>query len=128
VAELAGLAVLAVVIDRVPREPVFLAGAASVALGGLLLAVAARPGVFVAALGLVGGGYAIWMIPATVLADRVGTPIPPGHLAAFRVSLDVGMILGPILLGGMAEMAGTRAAAGVAGLALLGGALALGRR
>jgi MFS family permease len=128
VAELAGLVGLGLVIDRAPREPVFLLGAVSVTCGGLLLAVAARPAVFVAALALIGGGYANWMIPATVLADRVGTPIPPGHLAAFRISLDAGMILGPILLGGIAEMLGLRAGAGVAGVLLLAGAFVLARR
>lgn len=128
VAELIGLLALGLVIDRVRREPAFFAGAVSVLAGGGLLAVAAQPAAFVIALALVGGGYAIWMIPATVLADRTGTPIPPGHLAVFRITMDAGMILGPLLLGGFAELAGERVAVGAAGLALIGGALALGRR
>jgi MFS family permease len=128
VAELVGLIVLGLVIDRVRREPVFLAGALSVLAGGVLLAVAARPAAFVVALALVGGGYANWMIPATVLADRTGTPIPPGQLAVFRITMDTGMILGPLLLGSVAELVGDRVAVATAGLVLVAGALALWRR
>jgi MFS family permease len=128
VAELAGLVAVGLVIDRVRREPVFLAGAVSVTLGGLALALGQTPAVFVAGLVLIGGGYAVWMIPATVLADRAGTPLPPGHLAAFRVAMDAGMILGPLALGGLAELAGQRVTVGGAGLILVAGALALLRR
>jgi hypothetical protein len=67
------------------------------------------------------------MIPATVLADRVGPAIPPGHLAAFRVAMDAGMIVGPVVLGALAGLAGQRWAAGVAGLLLVAGAVLLGR-
>jgi DHA1 family inner membrane transport protein len=128
VAELVGLLAVGVVIDRAPREPLFMAGAVAVTLGGLLLAVGTRPAVFVGAVALIGGGYAVWMIPATVLADRVGPAIPPGHLAAFRVAMDTGMILGPVVLGALAGLAGERWAVGVAGFVLIGGALVLGRR
>jgi MFS family permease len=128
VAELIGLLAVGLVIDRVPREPLFMAGAVAVTLGGLLLAVGTQPAVFVGAVALIGGGYSVWMIPATVLADRVGPAIPPGHLAAFRVAMDTGMILGPVVLGGLAWLAGERWAAGVAGLLLVAGAHLLGRR
>jgi hypothetical protein len=67
-------------------------------------------------------------VPATVLADRVGPAIPPGHLAAFRVVMDTGMILGPVVLGALAGLAGKRWAVGVAGLLLVGAAHLLGRR
>ena len=128
VAELAGLVGLGLAIDRVRREPAFLAGAVSVAAGGLILAAASQPSLFVVGLMLIGGGYANWMIPATVLVDRSGTPIPPGHLAIFRITMDIGMILGPILLGSLAELAGDRVAVGAAGFVLIGGGLALARR
>jgi MFS family permease len=128
VAELIGLVAVGLVIDRVRREPLFMAGAVAVTAGGVLLALGTQPAVFVGALVLVGGGYAVWMIPATVLADRVGPAIPPGHLAAFRVAMDSGMILGPVVLGALAGLAGQRWAAGVAGFVLLGGAYLLGRR
>jgi MFS family permease len=128
VAELAGLVAVSFVIDRVRREPLFLGGAAVVAAGGLGMALAPGPALFIAGLVLVGWGFAIWMIPATVLADRAGTPIPPGHLAVFRIVMDAGMIVGPILLGAVAEVAGDRVAIGAAGFTLLGGALALSRR
>ena len=82
-------------IDRVRREPLFLAGAVAVALGGLVLAVGSHPAAFVLGLVLVGGGFAVWMIPAMVLSDRAGTPLPPAPLAVYRISLDAGMILGP---------------------------------
>jgi MFS family permease len=127
VAELVGLLAVGLVIDRAPREPLFLAGAVAVTLGGVLLALGARPAVFVGALALIGGGFAVWMIPATVLADRVGPAIPPGHLAAFRVAMDAGMIVGPVVLGALAGLAGQRWAAGVAGLLLVAGAVLLGR-
>jgi DHA1 family multidrug resistance protein-like MFS transporter len=128
VAELLGLLGIGLVIDRLRREPLFLAGAVSVTLGGLILGVGARPVVFIAGLVLVGGGFSVWMIPATVLADRAGTPLPPAHLATFRIAMDAGMILGPLALGALAELAGERIAVAAAGLILLAGAVALTRR
>ncbi len=127
-AEVLGLAALGLVIDRVRREPAFLVGALSVTAGGLLLAWATQTGGFVVGLILIGAGFAVWMIPATVLADRAGTPLPPGHLAAYRIVMDTGMILGPLLLGGLAELAGDRVAVGVAGFVVVIGALAMLRR
>jgi MFS transporter, DHA1 family, multidrug resistance protein len=127
VAEVAGLALLSLVIDRVRREPLFLAGAVVVLGGGLLLAAGSRPAVFAAGLVLVGGGFSVWMIPATVLADRAGTPLPPIHLAAYRIALDAGMILGPLILGAMAELAGYRAAVAAGGLIFVAGAGILAR-
>jgi MFS family permease len=126
-AELAGLVVVGFVIDRVRREPLFVGGAVAVLAGGLLLAVGARPATFVVALVLMGGGFAVWMIPATVLADRAGTPIPPTSLAIFRASVDAGMIIGPIALAGLAGMVGERPSVGAAGLVLLAAALYLAR-
>lgn len=127
-AEVVGLAGLGLVIDRVRREPVFLGGALAVTVGGLLLAWGTHTGLFVVGLVLVGAGFAVWMIPATVLADRAGTPLPPGHLALYRIVMDTGMILGPLLLGGLAELAGDRVAVGAAGFVVIVGALALLRR
>jgi MFS family permease len=129
-AELAGLLGVGLVIDRVRREPVFFAGAASVALGGLILAAGTHPAVFVLGLVLVGGGFAVWMVPAIVMADRVGAPIAPGYFAVYRIAMDLGMIVGPLALGALADVLGARAAVGGAGFALVGGAvaLALGRR
>jgi MFS family permease len=128
VAELVGLLAVGLVIDRMPREPLFLGGAVSVALGALVLAVGGRAVTFVSGLVLVGGGFAVWMIPATVLTDRAGTPIPPAYLAGYRVAIDSGMILGPLVLGLVAEAAGERVAVGCAGLFLLGGAILLATR
>ena len=71
------------------------AGALAVALGGLVLAAGTHPAVFVLGLVLVGGGFAVWMVPAIVLADRVGTPMPPGYFAVYRIAMDAGMIAGP---------------------------------
>jgi MFS family permease len=129
-AELAGLLAVGIVIDRVRREPVFFAGAAAVAAGGLVLAAGAHPAVFVLGLVLVGGGFAVWMVPAIVLADRVGTPMPPGYFAVYRIAMDAGMIVGPLALGAAADFLGARVAVGGAGFALVAGAvaLALGRR
>jgi predicted MFS family arabinose efflux permease len=127
-AEVAGLAAVGLVIDRVRREPLFLAGTAAVVAGSAVLAAGARPAHFVLGLILVGAGFANWMIPATVLADRVGTPIPPEHLALYRVVMDVGMILGPLALGAVAQAAGARTAAAVSATALVLGSLALARR
>lgn len=128
VAELIGLLAVGLVIDRVPREPLFLGGAVSVALGALVLAVGARAVTFVGGLVLVGGGFAVWMIPATVLTDRARTPLPPAYLAGYRIAIDAGMILGPLVLGVVAEAAGERVAVGSAGLFLLGGAILLAAR
>jgi MFS family permease len=127
-AELIGLSLVAVVIDRVPREPLFLGGAVAVALGGLVLALGLRPATFVLGLVLVGGGFAVWMVPPMLLSDRAGTPLPPAPLAVYRISLDGGMILGPILLGGLAQLAGQRVVVGGGGLILIAGALVLARR
>ena len=125
-AELAGLLAVGLIIDRVRQEPVFLAGAAAVAAGGVILAAGAQPWVFVLGLVLVGGGFAVWMVPALVLTDRVGTPMPPGYFAAYRISVDAGMIAGPLAVGVVADLFGARAAVGSAGLALVAGAIALG--
>jgi predicted MFS family arabinose efflux permease len=129
-AELAGLLGVGLVIDRIRREPVFLVGAVTAAAGGLVLAAGTHPGVFVLGLVLVGGGFAVWMVPAIVLADRVGTPMPPGYFAVYRIAMDAGMIAGPLVLGAMADLLGARAAVGSAGFALVAGAVALmlGRR
>lgn len=129
-AELAGLLGVGIVIDRVRREPVFLGGGLAVAAGGLVLAAGTHPAVFVLGLVLVGGGFAVWMVPAIVLADRVGTPMPPGYFAVYRIAMDAGMIVGPLALGAVADLFGARAAVGGAGLALVAGgvALSLGRR
>ena len=129
-AELTGLLGVGLVIDRVRREPVFFAGAASVALGGLILAAGTHPAVFVLGLVLVGGGFAVWMVPAIVMAERVGAPIAPGYFAVYRIAMDLGMIVGPLALGALADVLGARAAVGGAGFALVAGAvaLALGRR
>jgi predicted MFS family arabinose efflux permease len=128
--ELAGLLGIGIVIDRVRREPVFLGGGLAVALGGLVLAAGTHPAAFVLGLALVGGGFAVWMVPAIVLADRVGTPMPPGYFAVYRIAMDAGMILGPLVLGAVADLVGARVAVGSAGLVLVAGglALALGRR
>jgi MFS family permease len=124
-AELAGLAFVGFLIDRVRREPVFVVGAVGVALGGMLLALGARPVAFSLGLVLLGGGFSVWMIPATVLTDRVGTPLPAVHLATYRISMDGGMILGPLVLGLLGTLAGDRAAAGVGGLIMAAGAATL---
>jgi hypothetical protein len=127
-AELAGLLAIAVVLDRVRSEPFFLAGAAAVTTGGLLMGWGARPVVFAAGLVLIGAGFSVWMVPATVLAARAGTPIPAPYLAAYRIALDAGTIAGPLLVGAGAEVIGGRATAAVAGLVALAGGLALARR
>ena len=126
VAELAGLLGVALVIDRVRREPVFLGGAVAVAVGGLVLAVGTHPAVFVLGLVLVGGGFAVWMVPAIALTDRVGTPMPPGYFAVYRIAMDAGMIVGPLALGAAAALVGDRVAVGGAGLVLVAGGVALG--
>jgi MFS family permease len=129
-AELAGLLGVGLVIDRIRREPIFFVGAAAVASGGLVLAMGTHPAVFVLGLVLVGGGFAVWMVPAIVLADRVGTPMPPGYFAVYRIAMDAGMIVGPLALGAVADVLGARPAVGGAGLVMIAGALALafGRR
>ena len=128
--ELAALLAVGIVVDRVRREPVFLAGAVAVAVGGLVMAAGAHAAVFVLGLALVGGGFAVWMVPALVLADRVGTPMPPGYFAVYRIAMDAGMIVGPLALGAVAGLLGDRVAVGGAGFVLVAGAVALrfGRR
>jgi len=68
------------------------------------------------------------MIPAMVLSDRAGTPLPPAPLAVYRISLDGGMILGPVVLGGLAQIAGESFVVGGGGFVLVAGALVLARR
>ncbi len=70
------------------------------------------------------------MVPALVLADRVGTPMPPGYFAVYRIAMDAGMIVGPLALGAVADLLGDRVAVGGAGFVLVAGAVALrfGRR
>ena len=124
-AELAGLLGVGLVIDRIRREPVFCLGAGAVAAGGLVLAAGTHPAVFVLGLVLVGGGFAVWMVPAIVMADRVGTPMPPGYFAVYRIAMDTGMIVGPLALGALADVAGARVAVGGAGFVLVAGAVLL---
>jgi MFS family permease len=124
-AELGGLVALGAVIDRVRREPVFFAGAVAVAAGGLVLATGAHAALFVLGLVLVGGGFAVWMVPALVLADRVGTPMPPGYFAVYRIAMDAGMIAGPLAVGAVADLLGDRIAISGAGLVLVAGAVVL---
>ena len=124
-AELVGLLGLGLVIDRIRREPAFLAGALSVGAGGLVLALGIHASAFVVGLVLVGGGFAVWMIPATLLADRAGTPLAPGYLAVFRLVMDAGMIAGPVVLTGLAQAAGEPVAIGTAGAVLIAAALTL---
>ena len=100
-------------------------GAASVALGGIVLAASVRPAFFVVGLALVGLGFAVSMIPAALLADWTGGRITPWHLAAYRISTDAGMIFGPLVSGGLAHLTGERTALGLAGLVLVGGGLGL---
>ena len=126
-AELAGLLGVGMVIDRVRREPVFLGGALAVALGALVLSVGTHAAVFVLGLALVGGGFAVWMVPAIVLTDRVGTPMPPGYFAVYRIAMDGGMIVGPLVLGALADVVGDRITVGGAGLMLVAGGVALRR-
>jgi DHA1 family bicyclomycin/chloramphenicol resistance-like MFS transporter len=127
-AELAGLLGIAVILDRVRPEPFFLAGAGAVAAGGLLMGWGPRPATFAVGLVLVGAGFSVWMVPATVLAARAGTPIPAPYLAAYRIALDAGTIAGPLVVGVGAEVVGDRVTAAVAGLVALAGGLALARR
>jgi MFS family permease len=128
VAELLGLFGLSLVIDRSRREPIFLAGAVAVTTGGVILATTADVRAFVIGQVCVRAGFAVWMIPAMLLAERAGTPIAARYLAWYRIVLDSGMILGPLLLGSLAELVGERVAIGSAGALLLAGALALMRR
>jgi hypothetical protein len=97
-----------------------------VVAGGVVLAIGTHPALFVLGLVLVGGGFAVWMVPAIVLTDRVGTPMPPSYFAVYRIAMDAGMIVGPLALGAVADLVGARAAVGSAGLALVAGAVALG--
>jgi MFS family permease len=127
VAEILGLVVVGLAMDRGRAEPIFPWGAGAVVAGGLLMALGAHSGAFVLGLVLVGGGFAVWMVPAAVLSERVGTPLPPAYLAVYRLAMDTGTIAGPLLLGGVADLLGARAAAGSAGFLLVAGAVALGR-
>jgi hypothetical protein len=127
-AELAGLVAVAVIVDRTRGEPLFLAGGLAVAVGGLLMGFGGRSGVFAAGLVLAGAGFSVWMVPATVLTAGAGTPIPASYLAAYRIALDAGTIAGPIVVGVGAATVGDRVTAVTAGLAVLGGGLALAWR
>ena len=52
--------------------------------------------------------------------------MPPGYFAVYRIAMDTGMIVGPLALGAVADVAGDRAAVGGAGFALVAGAVLLG--
>ena len=45
--------------------------------------------------------------------------MPPGYFAVYRIAMDAGMIVGPLALGAVADVAGARAAVGGAGFALV---------
>ena len=55
-------------------------GAVSVAAGGLVLAAGTHPAVFVLGLVLIGGGFAVWMVPAIVHGG------PGGHARCPRAT------------------------------------------
>jgi MFS family permease len=128
-ADVVVLTALAVLIDRVRQDRLFLGGAATAMAGAALLVLGAAPAAFVAATVLIACGFAVWMVPATVLTARVGTPLPAAPLAILRVAMDLGMILGPLASGALVELAGDRTAVLATAVVFVAGAAGLaGRR
>jgi MFS family permease len=126
-AELVGLVAVSVAIDRVRRELVFMAGALTAMTGALVLAGGHHQAVFIAGVMLAWSGFAVWTVPAAVLVDRAGIPVPPHSLALYRTVMDAGLIVGPLGLGALADLTGERIAVSVGGTAFVAGAVALYR-
>ena len=53
--------------------------------------------------------------------------MPPGYFAVYRIAMDGGMIVGPLVLGALADVVGDRITVGGAGLMLVAGGVALRR-
>ncbi len=124
-----GMVALRLAGDRIVARvgPAFTVRAsAAVALAGVTLAVSAPSTAWViAGFGLMGAGYAIVM-PLVFSRAAADPDVPPGIAIAGVATLAYGgMLLGPPVIGGVAELVGLRAAfATLALLALLSFALA----
>jgi MFS family permease len=107
--------------DRRGRRPPVLAGLAVTAVGTAVLGFLSDPVLFLAASLLAGMGSGLVNPPinATV-ADVIGSRARGGTvLAGFQMVADVGAIIGPVVAGALAEVAGFGAAFAMSGAAAL---------
>ncbi len=138
--------------DRVGRRPVLIVGAASSTLGMTLLALSSSVGLYLVALAVLGVGSGLLDVaPGAIVGDTVASlpsagsapeePVPappqnaahepapprPGRggtvVAAFQMTGDAGLVLGPLVAGHLADASGYHWAfavtAGVLGFAFV---------
>ena len=99
--------------DRAGRRPTLVLGLALGTASAVLLTVCHGPGVFLAAMALLGGGFAL-VGPAS--GAIVGDAVPAGGgtaVAAYQMAGDVGSITGPVVAGALAETVSFGTAFGV---------------
>lgn len=109
--------------DERGRKPVMLVGLVVLTVALLLLAGSQTLPSYVAAMVLFGIGAALLQVaPAAVVGDVAGGRSGP-TVAAYQMAGDGGAVVGPVLLGGLADSVSYTAAfgvtAGVTGLAVL---------
>lgn len=104
--------------DRIGRLSALLPGLGILALAGVAVPLGGSPALFPALNFLMGVGFSIWMLPATLLSDRAGSPTPPLAVSLLRLGMGTGMMGGPILATALASRAGYLAATASFGLAL----------
>jgi MFS transporter, DHA1 family, tetracycline resistance protein len=104
--------------DRRGRRPLILAGLAVSTVATALLGVVPTLPLFLAVSLVAGMGSGLVNPPVNAtVADVVGTRVRGGTvLAAYQMASDVGTILGPLVAGAMAQLAGFGAAFGLTGL------------
>jgi MFS family permease len=104
--------------DRRGRRPLILAGLAVSTVATALLGVVPTLALFLAVSLVAGMGSGLVNPPVNAaVADVVGTRVRGGTvLAAYQMASDIGTILGPLVAGAMAQLAGFGAAFGLTGL------------
>ncbi len=97
--------------DRFGRLRVLLPGVLVMLVGIVLVPLAGSAGLFGVACTLVVSGMAVWIIPPTILAERLGSGFRGRAVGAYRFAADLGFILSPAAVGWMIGRAGFGAAA-----------------
>lgn len=109
--------------DRKGKHRILAGGLASLLLGTLLFGSGRGPFSMHLSSILLGASLSTWMMPAAIVAARRGRRTRGKALGLYRFVVDIGYILGPVMLGFIVEHQGYRVAgmvfAGLVGSILL---------
>jgi MFS family permease len=118
--------------DTVGRLPVLLPGLAVLLVGIVLLPLTAGPATYAVTCVLLIVGMTVWMIPASLLAEHLHGRLGGRAVGAYRLVVDLGMVVAPALVGWLTERGGFGVGAGAVALVVgVSGGVAgftLGRR